>query len=284
MRWWTRIFVVSMCLIIWLVSATLVLTDEANAETWNHRAYASLSKNSPAKSKYVQGVAYDGTKYAYVVKQNSSKYQMLWRVNMNKGGKAVKLSVSKKAKKAIYHGNDLEYVKVGSSQYLLVAPCKAKSRYLIVLNVKGKKVTYNKRIYCGCTNKVSAVAKVGQDGNRVKLILGKNKKLWMVTIDLRFGTYWKKHGRVYGYVSNQGINYKDGYLLATDGGYKTKLANVRKYRLVQTGSNYKLVKVWTRKIKGEAEGAFFDKRGKVCIACEGKWHWSYSDRIVRWTR
>lgn len=284
MRWWCRVFVVVICLIVWIVSAMLVCTDTAEAETWNHRAYSSLAKNSPSKAKYVQGTCYDGTRYAYTVKQNSSKHQMLWRSDMNKGGKAVKLSVSKKAKKAIYHGNDLEYVKVGSRQYLLVAPCKAKSRYLIVLNVKGKKVTYNKRIYCGFTNKVSAVAKVSQDGNRVKLILGKAKKLWMVTIDLRFGTYWKKHGRVYGYVSNQGISYKDGYLLACDGGYKTKLANVRKYKIVKSGSNYRLSKVWTRKIKGEAEGAFFDKSNKVCIACEGKWHWGYSDRIVRWTK
>ncbi len=284
MKWWCRAFVIAICLIIWIAAVSFVCLETAEAETWNHRAYSSLAKNSPAKAKYVQGTCYDGTRYAYTVKQNSSKYQMLWRSDMTKGGKAVKLNVSKQAKKAIYHGNDIEHVKVGSRQYLLVAPCKAKSRYLIVLNLKGKKVTYNKRIYCGFTNKVSAVAKVSQDGNRVKLILGKNKKLWMVTIDLRFGACWKKHGRVHGYVSNQGINYKDGYLLACDGGYKTKLANVRKYKLIQSGSNYKLVRVWARKIKGEAEGAFFDKRNKVCIACEGKWHWGYSDRIVRWTK
>ncbi|WP_322154391.1 hypothetical protein [Paratractidigestivibacter sp.] len=284
MRLWVRALGLSICLLIWMVCVCGVAVNSAHGETWNHRAYASLSKNSPAKSKYVQGVAYDGTRYAYVVKQNVSKHQMLWRVDMNKGGKATKLSVSGKAKKMIYHGNDMEYVKVGKAQYLLVAPCKAKNRYLVVLKVSGKKVTYHKRIYCGFTNKVSAVAKVSQDGNQVKLILGKNSKLWLVTIDLRFGVYYKKHGRVYGYVSNQGIGYKSGYVLACDGGYKTKKANVRKYKLAKSGNNYKLKPVWRRTIKGEAEGAFFDKHNKVCIACEGKWHWHYSDRIVRWTR
>lgn len=284
MRWWVRVFAICACLVVWGVVTCGVLATTASAETWNHRAYVSLASNSPAKSKYVQGTCYDGTRYAYTVKQNSSKYQMLWRADMNKGGKAIKLNVSSKAKKAIYHGNDLEYVKIGSKQYLLVAPCKAGSRYLVVLRVSGKKVWYYKRIYCGMTNKVSAVAKVSQSGNQVKLILGRNNKLWMVTIDMRFNVAFKNHGRVYGYKANQGINYKDGYLLTCVGGYKTKLGTVRKLKLTKSGSHYNLAQVWSRHIKGECEGAFFDRQNKVCVACEGKWHWNYSDRIVRWTK
>lgn len=284
MRWWGRITAVIVVLLIWLIATVCLVPANAHAETWNHRAYVSLAKNSPAKSKYVQGVCYDGTRYAYTVKQNSSKHQMLWRADMNKGGKAQRMTVSAKAKRAIYHGNDLEHVKIGSKQYLLVAPCKAKSRYLVVLRVSGKKVWYYKRIYCGMTNKVSAVAKVSQSGNQVKLILGRNNKLWMVTIDMRFNVAFKSHGRVYGYHANQGIGYKDGYLLTCNGGYKTRLGTVRKLKLTKSGSHWNLHQVWSRHIKAECEGAFFDRQNKVCVACEGKWHWNYSDRIVRWTK
>ena len=281
-RWWGRVTAAVIVLLVWLLATVCFAPMSAHAETWNHRAYVSLAKNSPAKSKYVQGVCYDGTRYAYVVKQNSSKYQMLWRADMNKGGKAVKLKVSSKAKRAIYHGNDLEFVRVDGKSYLLVAPCKAKSRYLVVLRVSGRKVWFDHRIYCGFTDKVSAISKVSQDGNRVKVIMGRNSKLWMVTLDLRFSVPYKVHGRVYGYHANQGIGYKDGYLLTCNGGYTTKLGTVRKYRLAKSGSHWNLHQVWSRHIKGECEGAFFDKAGKVCVACEGKWHWNYSDRMVRW--
>ena len=284
MRLFGRLLTAFMIVVAFVVGCALFAPSTAHAEVWNHKAYSSLAKNSPSKAKYVQGTCYDGTRYAYTVKQNSSKHQMLWRSDMRKGGKAKKMSVSAKAKKAIYHGNDMEYVKVGGKRFLLVAPCKAKSRYVQVLEVNGLKVTYWKRIYCGFTNKVSAIARVSQDGWRVKVIMGKNKKLWMVTLDLRWGTYYKKHGRVYGYVSNQGISYNGGYLYACDGGYKSRYANVRKYRLVKSGSNWRLQKVWTRKIKGECEGTFTDRAGKLCLAMEGKWHWGYGDRIVRWAR
>ena len=283
MRWFGRILTIFMLVVAFVVGCT-IFAPMANAEVWNHKTYSSLSKNKPSKSKYVQGTCYDGTKYAYTVKQNSSKYQMLWRSDMTKKSKAKKMKVSSKAKKVIYHGNDLECVKVGNQRYLLVAPCKAGSRYIQVLKVNGLKVTYWKKIYCGFTNKVSAITKVSQDGWRVKCIVGKNKKLWMVTLDLRFGTYWKKHGRVYGYVSNQGISYHDGYLYACDGGYKTRYANVRKYKLIKNNNNWKLQKVWIRKIKGECESTFTDRKNKLCLAMEGKWHWGYSDRIVRWVR
>lgn len=257
--------------------------DHAHAETWNHREYASIAQNSPAKSKFVQGAAYDGKKYAYVVKQNVNKHQMLWRVNMSKPGKPVKMSVSSKAKKAIYHGNDMAYVKQGNTEYLLVAPCKAKANKLVVLNVVGKKVYYVRSIKMGFTPKVSAITVVKQSGSKITAITGYGKHLWMAQFDLH-GKTGKKLGRVYNYVSNQGITYQDGYLYACDGGYKTKLGNVRKYKVVKSGKNWTLSRQWVRQIKGEPECAFVDKTGKVCVAMEGKWHWNYSDRIVRWVR
>ncbi len=284
MRWFGRVVAIAAIVLLWLTLASALMPTHASAETWNHRATVSLAKNSPAKAKYVQGVAYDGTRYAYVVKQNSSRHQSLWRADMRKGGKARKLTVSAKARKAIHHGNDMEFVRAHGTSYLLVAPCKAGSRYVVVLRVKGTKVTYHKRIWCGFTSKVSAIAKVGQDGDRVRVIMGRNSKLWMVTLDLRFGTYYKNHGRVYGYESNQGIGYANGRLLACDGGYKTRRANVRCYKVAKVGNHWTLRRQWVRQVKGEAEGAFFDRSGRVCVALEGKWHWNYSDRITRWAR
>lgn len=284
MRWWGRIFCAIIVIFLWLILTIIFIPSDAQAETWNHRAYASLSKNSPSKAKYVQGVAYDGNKYAYVVKQNSSKHQSLWRVNMNKGGSATKMKLSAKTKKLIHHGNDLECLKIGKVQYLLVAPCKNHNKYLRIFKIKGKNCSYIKSIKFNFLPKVSAITVVSHKGTIVKCIIGKGKKLWMAKFDLIKRKTVKNLGRVYGYCSNQGISYKDGYLLSCDGGYKTRLGNVRKYKVVKSGKHWNLRKVWTRQIKGECEGAFYDRTGKICIAMEGKWHWGYSDRIVRWSR
>lgn len=282
-RWWGRVLTLCAILLVYCTLVVWLQPTTAHAETWNHRAYASLAKNSPAKAKYVQGVAYDGNKYAYVVKQNCSKHQSIWRVNMNTGSRT-KMTLSSTARKRIYHGNDLAYAKVGGVEYLFVAPCKAHSKYLYMLKVSGKKVTYVKGFRFSFTPKVSAVTIVRQQGTIITAIVGKGSKLWMTRFDTTKRKVTKNLGRVYGYRSNQGITYADGYVYTCDGGYTTRLGNVRKYKLVKSGNHYNLRSQWVRQIKGEPEGAFVDRHGKVCVALEGKWHWNFSDRIVRWER
>lgn len=264
-----------------LAFATIpVAPTTAYAETWNHRAYSTIGDSG--KSKYVQGAAYDGTRYAYVVKQNVSKHQTIWRADMRTGGKTEKLSLTKNARKAMYHGNGMSHFKMGDKNYLLVAPCHKKSNKLVVLRVKGKKISYVRSIPMRFTNKVSCVAVKSVKGKKVTAFVGKNGKLWLTSfrIDAKSVDNGK---RVYGYTSNQDIGYHDGMLYSADGGYKTRLGNVRKYRVVKSGNGYSLRREWVRQIKGEPESIFVAD-GKVCVALEGKWHWNFSDRIVKWER
>lgn len=264
-----------------LVFATIpVAPSTAQAETWNHRAYATIGNSG--KSKFVQGATYDGNRYAYVVKQNVSKHQTLWRADMRTGGKAVKLSLTKYARKAVHHGNGMSYFKMAGKDYLLVAPCRKKSNKLVMLKVKGKKVSYVRSIPMKFTDKVSCVAVKSVKGKTVTAFVGKNSKLWLTSFRVD-GKSVKTAKRVYGYKSNQDIGYHDGMLYAVDGGYKTRLGNVRKYRVVKSGGKYTLRKEWVRQIKGEPESVFVAD-GKVCVALEGKWHWNFSDRIVKWVR
>lgn len=256
------------------------IPNTAYAETWNHRAHVTIGDSG--KSRYVQGAAYDGVRYSYVVKQNSSKYQTIWRADIRAGGKAKKMTLSKKARKAVYHGNGMSYVKIGGNGYLLVAPCRKNSNKLVVLRIKSKKIGYVRSIAMCFTNKVSCVAVKSVKGKIVTAFVGKNNKLWLTTFKINALSV-KKAKRVYGYKSNQDIGYHDGMLYAADGGYKTRLGNVRKYRVVKSGNKYTLRKEWVRQIKGEPESVFVAD-GKVCVALEGKWHWRFSDRVVKWVR
>lgn len=263
------------------MGACMAMPQAAQAETWNHRAAVTLPDKG--KSRFVQGAAYDGTRYCCVVKQNVSKHQTLWRADMTKGGKAKRMTVSAKARKAIHHGNDMAFVRAGGKGYLLVAPCKAKSHRLVVLRVSGTKATYHKSVTLRFTPKVSAITVVSQNGSKLRVMTGYGKHLWMADVSLSTGKA-RSLGRVYGYVSNQGITYANGCLYTCDGGYTTRLGKVRKYQVVRNGNHWNLRRVWVRSVKGEPETAFVDKNGKVCVALEGKWHWRYSDRITRWVR
>lgn len=240
--------------------------------------------------QFVQGSTISSNgRYAYVAKQNLSSACNVQRIDLITK-RSIRLSVSSAGTKAMAHANGLCYVKIGGTEYLLVAPSNQK-RYLAVFIISGSSLKYQGRISIAkkVLKNVSGVAVLSASGNKVSALVSSAGKLRKVSFNIKKRSAIKKGTVIKGFSSStQSISvWKSGsltYVFTESGGWTGRSSSITKFKL----SGKKVSRVWRKRVNGECQ-AILPTAGSLYLVIEGSSLYNrhhdcvFSDRLVRWS-
>lgn len=156
----------------------LVLVFAFPSMAWSAPASFASIPDYLGHGQFVQGAAISADRScAYIAKQNLSSACNVQRIDLSTK-KSVRLQLSYAGAKAMAHANGLCCVKIGNTEYLLVAPSN-KSRYIAVFVISGTKLNYQGKISVSkkVLKNVSGVAVLETSGNKVTALISSAGKL-----------------------------------------------------------------------------------------------------------